>query len=208
MSSPNPLDLAEAEQLLPWHVNHTLGQSDEQSLQAALASSPKLTAEARWLESLGRQLREEIALPPPDQGLDTLLARIHSEQAGKVTALPQPARKRVWPGAVMALAAGVMLAQAVVIGGLLRHQAPVGEIVPASGDKAVAGGALLQVTFRETATEAQLRAALSAVHGTIVSGPGMLGVYTVRVEAASAESAVARLRADTAVNSVTQLARP
>jgi hypothetical protein len=61
-------------------------------------------------------------------------------------------------------------------------------------------GAVLQVRFRATATEAQMRAALQEIGGAIVDGPGALGVYRVRLQgerpasAADIEQAVQQLK--------------
>ena len=202
MNAPLPPSLRHAEQMLPWHVNHTLDAADEARLQLAFAASPQLKAEALWLRSFAALLREDTVRPAPDQGLANLLARLHAEQSGKVVALP--ARRRGWQKPALALAAGVMLAQAALIGTLLTRQESQGESRPLGA--APLGGPLLQITFRDSTTEAQLRAALVGVDGVLVSGPGQLGVYTVRVGAESIDAALASLQGNPAISSVTRLA--
>jgi len=202
MSAPLPAGLRHAQRMLPWHVNHTLEAADEARVQTALASSPRLKAEALWLQSFATLLREEPARRSGDQGLATLLARLHAEQSGKVVVLP--VRRRAWHKPALALAAAVMLAQAGVIVNLLARQDPTGDTRPLAVTP-VAGN-LLQITFRDTTTEPQLRAALARVGGVLVSGPGQLGVYTVRVDGGPVGVALASLLGNPSVNTATLLA--
>ena len=205
MSAPLPAGLRHAQRMLPWHVNHTLEAADEARVQTALASSPRLKAEALWLQSFATLLREEPARRSGDQGLATLLARLHAEQSGKVVVLPVlPVRRRAWHKPALALAAAVMLAQAGVIVNLLARQDPTGDTRPLAVTP-VAGN-LLQITFRHTTTEPQLRAALAQVGGVLVSGPGQLGVYTVRVDGGPVGVALASLLGNPSVNTATLLA--
>ena len=196
--------------LLPWYVNGTLDPETSRELDLALSSSPELRGEMHWLESLKKNMGESIALPANDIGLDRLHTLIKADRDGKMLTLPS--RPRTWRRPLLAIAATIILAQAAVIGVLMKEQRVSPDtITPLSASPVAAppakGEALLQVVFRETATEAQIRAALNAVHGELVAGPGAVGVYTVRVSAVDADNAVTRLRAEAGVDSATRLDR-
>lgn len=196
-------------ELLPWYINRSLDPTIHREIEQALSSSPELRGELHWLESLKKNMGESIALPANDIGLDRLHMLIKADRDGKVRALPS--RRWAWQRPVLAIAATILLAQAAVIGVLMKERVNPGTITPLSASPVAAppanGEALLQVVFRETATEAQIRAALNAVHGELVAGPGAVGVYTVRVSAADANNAVTRLRAEASVDSATRLDR-
>lgn len=198
------LDESEIRSLLPWYVNGTAGLPAQTDMAAKLASSPHLQAEARWLSQLRLQLRgTDTALEhgfQADTGLDTLLAMVHAEQAGKL--LPFPTRMRKWAAspsrlpAWMGLAAAVILAQAVMLGAVLNSQVPE-RLAPLSATPGalIGGGSpLLQMTFLPAATELQMRRALAVVHGELVFGPGALGVYMVRVPEGEGAAAVQALQ--------------
>ncbi|MFS2033496.1 hypothetical protein ACEN8I_05660 [Polaromonas sp. CT11-55] len=193
----------ELRDLLPWHVNHTLDADTCQEVEALAGRSPLVRAEIHWLEQLRsqiRQFRDEAEQRPDDAGLDMLLAMIHAEDAGKLVRLR--GRWNAWLAAprrysVAGLAAAVVLAQAALIGALLQREAPE-TLTPLSGETA-AGGELLQVTFKPRATEAQIRGLLAGLRAEIVSGPGALGVYTVRVPEGQGQPVLASLRGSSAI---------
>jgi hypothetical protein len=194
----------ELRELLPWYVNHTLDAAASEEIDMLVERSPLVRGELAWL----RQLRGQIQLARleadrrlPDAGLDTLMAMIHGENSGKVVRLR--GRVNAWLAAPRrfsvpaGLAAAAVLAQAAVIGALLLRPAPE-SLAPLSGE-APAGGQLLQVTFKPRATEAQIRGLLARVQAEVVSGPGALGVYTLRVPEGQGPSALAGLRKDRAI---------
>lgn len=188
--------------LLPWYVNGTLHGAARQELENQLERSPTLRSELVWLRLLRGQIREhgqaQRSQRSDSAGLDTLMALVHGEQAGKVL----PLRKRLtgWLSAARSLplsagiAAAVVLSQAVIIAALLDQPTPE-PLTPLSGGT-IASGPLLQITFKSVATEAQIRAVLASVQGDIVAGPGALGVYTVRVPDRQGALALERLRND------------
>jgi anti-sigma factor RsiW len=190
--------------LLPWYVNGTLNESHYGKLESHLVQWPHLRAEVAWLTQLREQVREPLydrtVQPSASAGLDTLMSRIHAEQSGKVVPLRsmQPARAATprWFPAAIGLAASIILVQAVVLGSLIGQPGR-DALTPLSGG-AAAAGTLLQMTFKPTATEARMRQALAAVQGEIVSGPGALGVYTVRVPEGQGPAVLQKLQSDRA----------
>ena len=57
----------------------------------------------------------------------------------------------------------------------------------------------MQVQFLPQASEQQIRKLLNEVHAQIVSGPGALGIYTVRVAESDGEAAMQRMHRETGV---------
>lgn len=196
MKSTDP----QAQLLLPWQVNRTLDEAQRAAMKRELASDATLDAEAAWLASLRHILHEEPPRRADDAGLDTLMARIAAEREGRLVNLPtRPERTRpTWLTRGFALAASIILAQAILLGVALEKGGS-DLLRPLSGSPQAVQGVHLQVVFREQATESAMRAALISVKGEIVAGPGVLGVYTVRVERQNAEAALLRLRQNSAV---------
>ena len=98
--------------------------------------------------------------------------------------------------------AAVVLAQAGVIGALLLNnpaqQTPLsGTATPAATTpvNVPADTVLLTIAFAPQATEQAMRQVLAAAGAQLVAGPSALGLYTVAVPAASADTAIAQLRA-------------
>lgn len=198
--------------LLPWYVNGTLDITARRALDQEMAQSPALRSELAWLRLVRSQIREQSQVDVKQRsesaGLDTLMALVLGEQSARV--LPLPSRISRWVEGArrfplsMGIAAAVVLTQAVIIGTLLDQPDP-DPLRTLSGGTA-AGGQLLQVTFKPLATETQIRALLSSVQGEIVSGPGALGVYVVRVPDRQGAVALEKLRSDrTTVDSVVLL---
>jgi hypothetical protein len=91
------------------------------------------------------------------------------------------------------------IAAAIVIrlqAGVIGYQLAQGPVTTASGGD----GATLQIRFAPTASETAIRELLQQIDGSIVDGPGALGVYHVKIDGAednpaTAAKALAALRA-------------
>lgn len=184
---------------LPWYVNDTLPAKERAEIEAAIAGSETLQAEVRWLRSLRSTLQAEALPASADLGLSKLLARIEGEKTGRVAPLPVKPPRR-WERPALAIAATLLLAQAGVIGFMAQHGPqqpdalrPLGAATPGTSTDRT----MVQIVFRDTATEAQIRGLLREVGGEIVAGPGALGVYTVRLAATDMKAAIGRLKART-----------
>lgn len=209
------LSREEVQDLLPWLAAGSLGAAERQRLEDWLAQHPDdadVRAELAWLRVTASQHQAEVRsqMPPANQGLESLLQKVRGESAPAASAAP-PARpdlaprspwQALWhwlrqasPARSLGLA-GLALAQAAVI--VVLVQRPADDVgpgqVPLSQLPNMADGALLQVTFVPTATEAQIRAALQLAKATLVAGPGAIGVYTVAVPRAAAMTSAAALR--------------
>lgn len=191
---------SDVSQLLPWHVNRTLDEKQSARLDAALEDDPDLASEHLWLQSLRRTLREDTPARSDDTGLDELLARVRAERTNTLKPFPSAApapRRPAWLPRGYALAASVILAQAALIGVLVMERdeyALLSFLAPLASKQTATPGVVLQVVFREQASEAAIRAALRDARGEIVGGPGALGVYRIKIAAPGADAALARLR--------------
>lgn len=193
---------AELRQFLPWYVNGTLDVATRWDIENLIHHSPLVGSEVAWLQNLRQQIQnlpDQAAHRSSDAGMDTLLARVRAEQSGKVTPLPLRNRLNVWLASPrkfsvpVGLAATVLLTQTAMIGALLSRP-PAASLAPLSASSA--GSTLLQITFKPQATEIQIRALLTSVQGSLVAGPGALGVYIVRVPDGQSAAVLARLRQD------------
>lgn len=172
-------ELREARLLLPFYANETIDAAARRRVDACLEASADLRAELQWLRAVRRDVKSAEAgvAADDDLGLASLLARLEDERPSNVVPITKPGRPR-WQRPALALAASLLLGQAIVIGVLVGERDE--GYRPLSGPVA-ATGSLLQVRFQPTATEAQIRAVLQQAAAELVAGPGALGVYTVRV---------------------------
>lgn len=128
-------------------------------------------------------------------------ARTATSWLGRITAWLDDTLGVRSPAMAFGIAA-VVLAQAGVIGALLLNnpaqQTPLsGTATPAATTPVniPADTVLLTVAFAPQATELAMRQVLAATGAQLVAGPSALGLYTVAVPAASADTAIAQLRA-------------
>lgn len=196
--------------MMPWYVNDTLDDASRRQLENVLEKSPSAQAEVSWLQRLREHIqgdKEKSSLPAADAGLDRLMALIAAEKSGKVTTIaPLAKSSSKWTRPALAIAASVILAQAAGLF-ILLNQGPAGDAIRTLAGGAVsAQSASLQVTFKPATTEAQMRASLALIDGEIVGGPGVLGVYTIRVKKGTGPNAVNKLlQQKSVIDTVTML---
>lgn len=180
-------------ELLPWYANGTLPAAQRSEVDRHLGACERCRAELAWITRLGADIKAATPAPAGDLGLGRFLERIAPES--NVLPLRRPQRPR-WMVPALALAASVLVAQAVVIGVLLHDRQ---QTLHPLGGAPLARGTLLQVTFVPDATEMQIRTLLARVDARIVEGPGALGVYTVSVPPEQADAALRELESARAV---------
>lgn len=187
---------------LPLLVNGRLNEQERLEMERHLAEDPALAQEAELLMAL-RAGMQENATTPGALGLARLKRDIERETQGASHA---PPTKGYWKPVALTACALFGLQTMLLINPVdWRGTAPATDIVPLSGEREVQGPAL-QVIFDDTATAAQMRTALQSVQGTIVDGPGALGVYTlVLPKGADASQATHTLSALVFVELVTPL---
>lgn len=173
------------EQSLPWLANETLEGEEARMAEALAQESPQAARDLEFMRGLRTQMKTmEAGNSPGVLGWRRLQQQITRERA--------PARSSAgWRNIAAIAAAVVILLQAGIIG----YQWSQGPVTTAGGD-----GATLQVRFAPDASETAIRELLQEIHGTIVDGPGALGVYHLTIEGAEdhpelAAQALAALRA-------------
>lgn len=191
------------EELLPWYVNQTLSASEHDAVKAHLEHCVRCQQEVTWLQKVRNEVKASPFRPPGELGLRRLMHRV---QTVKEAPARQQVRRSGWWRPALAIAASLVI---VLQAGLLLRSwfgpAPVRLL-----SDTPANGVILQVTFSPTTTELQFREILNAIHGTIVGGPGALGVYRIRLaisheNTGAIEKALAQLKAQE--NIVTHVTR-
>lgn len=156
----------EAEQLLPWLANETLKGEEARAMEALAKESPAAAQDLEFMRGLRTQMKSmETANSPGELGWRRLQQQIARERTSTV-------RGTGWRNIAAIAAAVVILLQAAVIGYQWRES----PVITAGGD-----GATLQVRFAPTASETAIRELLQEINGSIVDGPGAIGVYHVKI---------------------------
>ena len=177
-------------ELLPLYVNRTLPEGLRDEVRAHVQACPACRRDAETWEALARAVREQPAdVPDPARAWARLRERIQRESpaVGK-TAAPGPGQRlwRAWQP-LPPLAWGLVAAQFLLIVGLAVYIATSrpeeGPWTPLAGPgmERPAGGARLEVVFRENASIAEIAELLESVEGQIVRGPSSQGVYVIAV---------------------------
>ena len=183
------------DELLPWYANGTLDEPERARVAAHLAECARCREELSFLTTLAAGVRaaDESGASADfggesggELGLRRLLREVRQTSPN-----PAPARggRRTWWRPALAAAAILVIAvQGVMLGRLYQDTT---YLQPLAGP--AAAGTVLQVRFDPAASESQIRAALQSVDGTLIGGPGALGIYRVRLEGAGTDaSAIAR----------------
>lgn len=175
------------EELLPWYANETLAGEERARVERHVASCAQCRAELELLKSVRREIKTMDAVEGPGE-----LARARLLQEARRTR-PRPVR---WMPAALAASVAIIALQAALLLWLWPQEDRYTPLGPAPSQQVI-----LQVRFAPEATEREIRAALGAVNGSIVDGPGALGVYRIRLDALRPQegeriaAAVATLRA-------------
>jgi hypothetical protein len=194
------------QELLPWYANRTLGAAERREMDRWITASADCRAEFMEVMALAWQIQNEKVSVDERAGLDKLMAMVRARDAGKLLSLPASQPRELprgesprfasrWYKPVLAVAAAFALIQA---GAILLFQLPeeAPSIVRPLGVPALSvSSTLLQTTFHAEATDAEIRSLFAKVGAEVISGPGALGIYTVKVPAATADAALAELRA-------------
>ncbi|WP_321340906.1 hypothetical protein [uncultured Cohaesibacter sp.] len=228
----------EIEKLLPWYAKGLLEAKDQESVETYLATHPDMRMQLDLIEEEGLAVKQQHAAlgSPAPGGLDRLLADIDSLQAQEEGILQRAGRHGSAPGLfarmsdgmkkvlanfsspamqlVGAAAAVVIVAQAVVIGGLMKQgpetapmQAPAfttaaGPEDSASRAKISQGASVFLIAFKKEARIDAVNALLKSLSAKIVAGPKAGGFYQIKIETdllpeGGERAVLARLKANT-----------
>lgn len=205
-------DRQEIETLLPWFVTGKLDAADRQRVERYLRDHPDMQRQVvlareesaetvAGAESLGapsrasfERLLAQVAAEPRRTGVLEAVAPYFERIADWITSLSRPQI-----GAMAAAAALVVAVQAASLVYLATGSSPSHTYQTASGgsDAKADQGTFALVSFRPTATAADVTAALAELNMQIVAGPRAGGIWRVRLspEALAQDQAEARLAA-------------
>jgi hypothetical protein len=196
------------EEWLPWYVNGTLGAEDRAWMTGYLARNPDLQIEVVRLATMRDDMRAALEPATADVGWSRLRQRIAQEKRAAAPGLMERLRatlERFASPPAFALAAALVVVQFGVIGSLvMRHSHDADDFaayrsLPGSG---FGSGPILQVTFKQDATERAMRLLLVDIEGALVGGPGQIGTYFVAVPPARLDAALKRVGESPIVDSV------
>lgn len=194
------------EQLLPAYVCNRLDASDREWLEQFVRAHPELAADVDIERGLRDVLRSELPGSPSRQGLEGFMARVRTNGKAPPPNWLQRFRERFAPPMMKpawAALGTLMIVQSGIIAFLLAARSGTGELLMSEAEPvpwrsvgqtpAAPTGPVLQLSFKPTATEADIRLLLVRIRGSIVAGPGQLGHYIVRLEDGQVEAAAQKL---------------
>jgi len=167
----------EMSELLPFHLNGTLGTDERQSVEGALAVDAGLRAELEFLRQVRTAVRaDDLGQSPGAFGL----ARLKRELS--------PQMRPSWAARGAALAAAFALGAMLSVFATGRlPEAPEGY---SQAGAPVAGGQIV-VAFRQDATSERISDLLLSQGVTITDGPSAIGLYRIAVADGTDAAAVA-----------------
>ncbi len=172
--SPDHQNSSHPDELLPWYVNQTLSAQEQREVEDHLHNCARCQQEI----SLLQHMREEVQATPLDLpgelGLKRLLSEINTQQFP-----PQrqhPVQSPTWWKTLAIAASFIIVAQAGLLMNAYFFSKPMVLLSGPQND-----GIVLQITFLPTVTEGKMRETLLAIEGTVIDGPGQLGIYRIRL---------------------------
>lgn len=218
----------EIETLLPWFVTGKLGTNDQYRVERYLREHPDMQRQVALAReenaetvagaegfgmpsraSFDRLMDQVAAQPRRRAGLLEGVTPLFERIADFITGLSRPQI-----GAMAAAAALVVAVQAASLVYLASGTSPSHTYETASGGSEVKAdqGTFALVSFRPTATAAEVTAALAELNVQIVAGPRAGGIWRVRIspdalEQDQADSRLAALRAKSTVIGFVSLAQ-
>jgi len=160
------------EKLLPWYVNGTLTDEERRGLEEHLKGCEQCRKEVEYLKALRSQVKTTSDVASYGElGLKRLLSDIEKEAQ-----TPRRFEFSRWQPALAIAASLIIMLQSLF---LYNYWQKSGDITTLSGP--VHKGVVLQVSFAPDASEAQIRKVLQSVEGSIIDGPGAIGIYRVRL---------------------------
>lgn len=208
---------AQFQEWLPFFVNNRLGKEQRDWVEQYLATHPDAQAELQVELALRARLQSQLPEFAADAGLTAFMAKVRSEPDSKAPlaflAFCSHCLQQCWQAITVkqtelrwVAAVSLLLAQTVVIVLLLANRT-----TPLFAEYAQwrsiehtnqAQGRVLQVTFKPSASEQDIRLLLVKIQGSLIGGPGQLGNYVVKVPDAGIDSATQLIKSSGIVETV------
>jgi anti-sigma factor RsiW len=196
------------DELVPFYLTGQLSVEQSAWAEQYIASHPEARAELEWHRDLMREVvsqaeaRAEQA--PPMVGWAGVQVGLRGLRRAATPSLWD--RFGAWLGPLTArplapIAALVIVVQAGVIGALMQRPAVV-EDEPTRSAASVPARDVLQVRFKQSTAERELRGLLYSVGARIVDGPDQLGDYLIEPRSSSLATLQSELERSESVQSV------
>ncbi len=193
-------DRRQSEELLPWYLTEQLATAEAESVATALQENPDMMREAEFLKQIQAAVLERDVVPSPGEfGLARLRRSIEREQIDEQhqpqTSTGATIIQKDW-GGWRAIAIAACLVVAILLGYQVTNMRDDNLDLAGSPSSAV-----LQVTFKPTATEVEIRTLMQALNLKIVDGPSALGLYRLQTDnkGEDLKAILVRLRAATTI---------
>ena len=196
------------DELVPFYLTGRLSAERIAWVERYLADHPQARGELEWHRDLMHKVvaqAEARALQAPEMvGWAGVQAGLRSLRRPATPSLAE--RLGAWLGSLIArplapVAALVIVVQAGVIGALMQGGAVV-DVEPTRSVASVPARDVLQVRFRQSTAERELRGLLYATGARIVDGPDQLGDYLIEPRGGSLATLQAELERSESVQSV------
>jgi len=182
MSQSQPPE--ELEELIPWHLNGTLGDRGQRRMEQLLARNPGSRRDLALHEEVASAMRLEHRSYDEQGTLMGLLTRLGPTTAKAVRSRRDTAGKSrfdalfSWCEPKLGFAVVTIAIQAIVIGTLV-HQPNQPQLSDIRSQTQVSEAVqpIYRVTFAPSAAERDIRSLLRAAHAYIIHGPTQLGDY-------------------------------
>lgn len=195
-------------ELLPWYVNGTLDEADRVWMEQHLAEHADARDELAWFRSLQTHMQQDVPAVPQTIGLARTMHLIRGDRptlAERVTGFFASLGMR--PSLALAGVA-LMAVQGGVIHQLMQREPDDTASIRAVGPGQVDPSAVLKLNFVPGTREVDIRLLLVSVQGNVISGPGRLGEYFIRVPQSTEAASLEVLKANRIVGSVAQAKLP
>lgn len=182
----------QAQQLLPWYVNDTLGESERAQVEAHLAACDECRDDLATERVIGTRVTG--AAPDVEQGWADMQARMRTAGERERRAF---FRRRVpvgWVVGAQAVAAALIVA--VMLPGQPAPKPTADYHALGSAPRPAEAMGNVIVMFAERSSEADLRGAFERSGARVVDGPTAAGAWVVHVDQPGRDRALATLRAD------------
>lgn len=214
-------DQARLDQLLPLYVNGRIDATDRAWVDALLAIDADAKQALAWHLGLKQSIVTNTDALPAEIGLAKLMAKVEADlktSAAKREMPPVGVRRAgptlgeridrffasLFSPRVAAFATALLVLQAGIIAGLaVRDAGPqVDTPITRSAAPSLLAQRALQVSFKSTATEREMRMLLTRLGARVADGPSQLGDYVLLVPGAELESARRELELSGIVDNV------
>lgn len=178
-------DILRFNELLPFYVNQTLGETDRRWMEDFVSAHPEMRHRVRVEERLRQVVKATQSLEPETVRLERLLQDFredHPKEAFWQTLITRVMRPYSIPAPAIAMTAVLVITQALMLAS--EDKVPIEDLrLGAHGERSNLCEQLdlLRVVFKPDITQTQLVEHLRAMHLSITEGPSANGEFLIRI---------------------------